>query len=397
MSVSKILFALAAVGAGVASAQSSSCKASTITVSTPAEATIGCKTVSGSVVFEASDDLTGAILINGPETIQGDLIIKNATAIQSLGSSTISKIGGKFELQGLRSLSTIDFSALEEVEEISWITLTSLEGVTFGTDGVTTVKKVRISDTFLGSLDNFKMASVGTFQIDNNKLLTTWETKLTNITDELIVADNSQDLQVSFPRLTNAGDIDVRGVKSLSVPLLKEVTGSILLTENDAMESFIAPNFTKSGESVSVRNNDNLSNVSFPLLERTGGSLTIQNNQKLVTIDGFPELVTVEGAVTMRGNFTEIELPKLDDVRGAFDVQSTEDIAEACSAFEKLSPDGGNGHIQGSFDCEGENENANEGGSADGSKDKEDAAGIFGASAPVVLAVAAIGGLLQLL
>lgn len=394
MSVSRVLLAITAIGAGVVSAQSS-CKASTITVASPAEATIDCKTVQGSIVFEGSDDVSGAVVISGPETIEGDLIIKNATAIQSLTSSTVEKIGGKFELQGLRSLTSIDFTSLEEVSEINWITLNALESVTFGTDGVTTVKKVRISDTFLNTLENFKMKSVGTFQIDNNKFLTKWETKLKEITESLIVADNAGELEVSFPLLTKAGDIDVRGVKSLSIPLLQEISGSILLTENNEMKSFLAPNLTETEQSVSVRNNDALSNVSFPLLERTRGGLTFQNNQKLETLDGFPKLKTVDGAVVLRGNFTEIELPSLNMVKGTFNVQSTEDIEDSCTELKGID------HIEGKYKCVGENEDANQagknGGSGSSNDDEEDAAGLLGISAPVVLAVAAIGGLLQLL
>lgn len=276
-----------------------------IKIKTAEDAKISCKVVKGDVVFEQSDDISGPISIDGPEEIQGNLIIKKAKSIQSLGSSTIEKIGGKFQLQSLESLASIGFNALEEVDEIEWITLPALESVKFGTDGVTTIKKVRISDTALNSLEGLNMASVGTFKIDNNQFLTTWETRLTNITEQLSVADNSADLEVSFPRLNGAGDIDVRGVKSLSVPLLKKISGSFLLTDNNVMESFIAPNLTITGQSVSLRNNDGLSNVSFPALTRTGGGLTLHNNQKLEEIDGFAKLERVDGSVTMRGNFTE--------------------------------------------------------------------------------------------
>lgn len=391
MPAPKFLLALAAIGAGVASAKTCD---KDVKIKSVGDAKIDCDTVKGDVIFENSGDLSGAIDISGPDTIEGDLIIKNASSIQALSSSSIEKIGGKFQLQSMESLNSINFGSLEEVGEIEWITLTALESVKFGTDGVTTVESVRISDTVLSSLDGLNMASVGTFSIDNNAFLTNWETRLTNITKKLSVADNSDELEVSFPRLTDARDIDVRGVKSLSVPLLKELTGSFLLTENDGLESFIAPNLTKTGESVSLRNNDKLSNVSFPVLERTGGSLTVQNNQELVDIDGFPELERVDGSVTMRGNFTDIELPSLSDVQGALDIQSTEDIEEACKAFKDLGK-----RIQGKFDCEGKNEKANEGGKSDnsGSDDDEDAGAFLGANAPLVLGVAAIGGLLQLL
>lgn len=383
----KILLALAAIGASVVSAQDD-CES--VTIKSAADANIDCKTVKGDITFDEDSDITGDIDISGPEEVEGNVVVKKA-GINSLSSSSIEKIGGKFQLQELKQLATIDFTALEEVNEIEWIALTALESVKFGTDGVTTSDKIRISDTSLSSLEGLNMASVGTFSIDNNQQLTLWETRLTNITKSLVVADNSADLEVSFPRLRNAADIDVRGVKELDMPLLEEITGSFLLTDNNVMESFVAPNLTETGRTVSLRNNDGLSNVSFPVLTKTGGSLTLHNNQKLVEIDGFPELETVEGSVTMRGNFTDIELPALEKVDGTFDVQSTEDIEDACGALEDVK------NVGGKFKCESENENANEGSDKDPSEDDEDAGVFLGANGPLVLSVAVIGGLLQLL
>lgn len=388
----KALLALAAVGVGIASAQSA-CKSATITIESAAQATIGCKTVEGSIVFEASDALAGSIEISGPQTIKGDLIIRNATQINALSSSTIQNIGGKFELQSLERLSSITFGSLESVGEIEWVTMPGLETVQFGTDGVTTVKTVRISDTFLSSLQGLNMASVGTFQIDNNKNLVQWETRLTNISDRLIVADNAAELEVSFPALTWAAGVDVRGVKSLSVPLLSYVNNSFLLTENNVMESFIAPNLTRAGKDVSFRNNDLLSNITLPLLERTDGSVVIQNNQELTTMEGFPKLERVGGSVTLRGNFTEFELPALTYVRGVFDVSSTEDISKSCKPFEELKDDD---KIEGSFECSSKNKNANKGGKAD-EDDEEDAAGLLAFNTPIVLGIALLGGLFQLI
>ncbi|MBE3043658.1 hypothetical protein IMZ48_14025 [Candidatus Bathyarchaeota archaeon] len=275
-----------------------------ITVKSNGDTKISCKTVKGSVTFD-SDDISGAIDLSGIEEIEGDLVIKENKNIQSLSSSSLAKIGGKFQLDQLEALTAINFNSLEEVKEIEWISLTALETVQFGTEGVTRINKVRISDSSLSSLDGLSMESVGTFKIDNNKQLLKWKTLLTEIKDELIVADNSEDLEVSFPELTSAGDIDVRGVKGLDMPLLEKISGSFLLTDNNVMEAFIAPNLTQTGESVSLRNNGGLSNVSFPLLTRTGGGLTVHNNQNLLEIDGFPKLEKVAGSVTMRGNFTE--------------------------------------------------------------------------------------------
>lgn len=56
-----------------------------------------------------------------------------------------------------------------------------------------------------------------------------------------------------------------------------------------------------------------------------------------------------------------IEFPALNDVKGAFDISSTNDISAACDTFQKLSPSkqGGGGQIQGVYHCESNNAQAN--------------------------------------
>lgn len=88
---------------------------------------------------------------------------------------------------------------------------------------------------------------------------------------------------------------------------------------------------------------------------------------------------------------SSIELPALEKVDGTFDVQSTEDIEDACKDLEDVK------NVGGKFKCESENENANEGSDKDPSEDDEDAGVFLGANGPLVLSVAVIGGLLQLL
>jgi hypothetical protein len=191
------------------------------------------------------------------------------------------------------------------VGEISWIALPQLDSVSFGTEGVTKVNNIRISNTFLSSLDGLNLVSVDSFQIDNNRRLTKWETKLTNITKKLTIADNSADLAVSFPSLLWADEFDIRGIKSLSVPSLKTVNGSMAFANNTNMESFVAANITQVGKSLSFRGNKALTNVTLVNLSRIGGGLTIQNNDNLGKIDGFPKLERVSGAVNIRGGMEE--------------------------------------------------------------------------------------------
>ena len=247
--------------------------------------------------------MVGDINISGPQSIKGDLIINGTKNIVSLSSSTIGNIGGKFQLTSLERVSSIDFTSLQTIGSIEWVTLPALESIDFGTDGVTTVKSVKISDTHLSSLSGLNMVSVGTFDISNNGRLTEWETQMTNITELITVAQNSDQLMVSFPKLTWAKQMELRGIKGLSVPALVKVNDSLRFDDNNQMESFVAPNMTSAGV-ISFINNDILNNISFPALEKSG-DITIRNNQALEDIQAFPELTSVDGAITFKGNFTE--------------------------------------------------------------------------------------------
>lgn len=55
-------------------------------------------------------------------------------------------------------------------------------------------------------------------------------------------------------------------------------------------------------------------------------------------------------------------MPKLDNVKGAFDISSTADIKKICDELKKLAPSsqGGNGKVEGKFSCTSENDKANE-------------------------------------
>lgn len=53
--------------------------------------------------------------------------------------------------------------------------------------------------------------------------------------------------------------------------------------------------------------------------------------------------------------FPSIDLPKLEDVRGAFNIQSEEDIADQCTAFKKEAGEGKT--IKGKFQCAGKQSN----------------------------------------
>lgn len=254
---------------------------------------------------EVSSDLTGVVALDGPTTIKGDLIVNNVTQLVRLASNTLAKIEGKFEMSGLTALSELQFTSLESVGEINWLHLPFLGEFAFGIAGVTEAKSVRVSDTFLGSLDGLNLATVDSLHINNNNRLVSYSTQLANVSTILEITSNNPKLNITLANLVWAEEIRIGNAASLEVPSLEVINGSMYLDQN-SFESFSAPNLTMSDKgAISFTNNTQLTNISLPQLETIGGGLTILNNTALEKIKGFPKLEEVGGAVLFGGEFTE--------------------------------------------------------------------------------------------
>ena len=275
-------------------------KSTTISEPTP---TFNCDVVDAIVTVD--EGVEGNLVINGPKQLKQDFIISNATKLLSLSSSTINAIGGKFQLQNLEFLNTLDMPALRTLNEIEFIKLNQLSKINFGSSGVTKVSSIRITDTFISDLSGLSIASVENFQINDNSKLTSYDSDLVNVTGQLIIGTNGNNFELNMPKLEYAAEIQISNVKSFSVPQLSEVSMSIKFDTNPELESFEAVNLTKVTNDVSFINNKKLANISMPVLETIGGGLTIQNNTALETIDGFPELDTVSGAINLLGDFSK--------------------------------------------------------------------------------------------
>lgn len=348
----QLLPVLAAI-AGLASAQSTNpCdKDWDINSQADARALASCPSIRGNIVIGSVSDQE--IDINGPTLLDGNFIAADNRRILSLKSSSLSRITGDFRLRNVTALASLTFPILSTVGSITFQSLPALDVLTF-TTGVTSARNVTISDTFLRNFDGLNFLTVGTMFVDNNRRLTAWTSPMTNITTELrLNANGDNTLAVSLPNLSWAGALTISNVTSFEVPKLQVVNGSARFDSN-FFKSFTAPNLTStSTQDISFVSNGALTNISMPALTSVAGGFLVANNTALQKIDGFPALKTVGGAVKFRGVFKEISLPALTDVKGAFDASSSDDIATSCAKFAKQAPvaQGGNGQIQGKYDC----------------------------------------------
>jgi hypothetical protein len=403
--------AVVAIGAVSAQTATSTCtmNGGTTTINSQADATglANCKTVKGSVVV--TKDVAGDFQLSGPTTITGDLKIEDNSKVNSIGSDTLETIGGEFKISKTTQLNSISMQKLTSVSKLTWQSIGNPADM--GISQLNKVDDVTISDTKLRSIDAINVTNIDSMNLDNNQFITKYEPAIKTIKKELNIHANGLDMEVSFPNLIWANLISISDVSKLSFPSLEIVNTSARFDEN-RFDSFSFPNLTetKAGD-LSFVGNENMQNLTFPKLTKVNGGVLIANNTALEDISGFPLLETVTGAIKLRGNFTEVKFPKLQSVRGAFDLSSTNDVTDSCKTLEKLAPtkQGGNGKIEGTFDCESNNDEANEDtsgktGSGEGTKggdgsdkDSDKDSGAAGLSVSTGLFLAAAGVLAQLL
>lgn len=330
-------------------AQSNSCSVSaTKTIQNAGDATAlsSCSTFTGSIAVATST--TDDIALNGIKKINGDLVATNNSNMKRISADSLEEVDGSIQLDGLTRLYAVDMPKLKTVETIKWNALPNLQTIGF-TAEVTKADNVRIENTALRSLKGINIEKADTIFVANNGYINEISMQLGNVSDSLTFADNNEKLAVTLPNLIWATNLTFRFIGSLEMPSLETLNGSLGLY-NNGFDTFSAPNLTSIGEALAIVANEKVSNISFPMLTKITDNLQIANNTNLTTIDGFPLLESIGGAFDMSGNMSSVETPKLDSVKGAFNLQSTDNITDACSFYKPLKD---KKLIQGKYFCEG--------------------------------------------
>jgi len=336
--------ALAAVSGALADCSASA----TLTVQNAGDATAiaSCSTYSGSIAIATGT--TDDIVLSGVKKITGNLFASDNKAMKRISASDLETLDGELHLDGLTALRAVDMPKLKTIDSIKWNALPNLQTLGF-TAEVEQAKKVDIQNTGLRSLKGINIQKVDTVFIANNGYIDTIAMQLGNVSTSLTLADNNKDVKVQLPNLIWASNLTFRFCGSVEVPSLKTLNGSLGLY-NNGFKSFSAPNLTSVGQALAFVANDQLSNLTFPLLKKIQGNLQIANNSALQTIDGFPNLESISGAFDLSGNMSDVETPKLNDVAGAFNLQSTDNVTAACAFYQPLKD---KKLIRGGFFCRG--------------------------------------------
>ncbi|KAF5099012.1 hypothetical protein DV451_003146 [Geotrichum candidum] len=275
--------------------------------------------------------------IGGIESLDGDLIVKNITTLNSITAPLLANITGAFTLEILQSLTTVSFPKLTTVGDITFVTLNVLD--TFQLDaGITKAKSLIISDTTIKSLEGISLMTVDTLNINNNKFLTTLDFNLRSVSNILEFSSTGSNVKVTFPYLQWANNITLRDVSSLSLPNVTTINSTLSFT-NNSIASISVPKLSKIGGSLAIVANDKLANASFPKLETIGGGFQIANNTKLDSILGFPLVKSVGGAINIVGSFDNATAPSLEIVQGGVSIESDSELFN-CSSWNDLQKEG---------------------------------------------------------
>lgn len=332
--------------AGSAYAECTVSATTTIQNAGDATALATCSTFSGSIAIATGT--TDDIALNGIKELKGNLNAANNGNMKRISADSLEKVDGSLTLDGLTRLYAVDMPKLKTVETIKFNALPNLQNLGF-TAEVTQADNVNIQNTALRSLKGINIEEADTIFIANNGYINEISMQLGNVSDSLTFADNNEKLAVTLPNLIWATNLTFRFIGSLQLPSLETLNGSLGLY-NNGFDSFSAPNLTSIGEALAIVANEQVSNISFPLLTKITDNLQIANNTNLTAIDGFPKLEKIGGAFDLSGNMSDVETPALDSVKGAFNLQSTDNITEACAFYKPLKD---KKLIEGKYFCQG--------------------------------------------
>lgn len=292
--------------------------------------------------IEISSEATDDIVIDGLDKLEGDFIISGNSKIKRISGNSLTEITGKLRVDNVPELSSLSFPELTKLGELGLQGLPNLRQLEF-TSQVTECPKIDIQNTQLQDLNGINVNSAESIFIANNNDISNITMDVTNVTDFLTLSFNNADVEVKFPKLLQTKNATFRACAKVELPALSKVTPGSIGFYSSKLENIACTNLTEISQDLTINENSALTNISFPKLTKVGASLQISNNTQLRKITGFPELAEVGAALDMSGNLTEVATPKINFVKGVFNLQSTGDLGNTCSEFyepkkSKLGP-----------------------------------------------------------
>ncbi|KAH7358852.1 hypothetical protein B0T11DRAFT_285278 [Plectosphaerella cucumerina] len=325
---------------------------------------IPCVTV-GSLVIDP--DLAGTFELDGVRQVRS-LQMNNNAGLKRLRSTTLERVVYDLYLNNSGSLTEISLPNLTHVQEFIVEDAPKLLTIDVGEAGVLGGDYFAIWGTAMVDL-TLNPVAVGYFNIRNNPSLMSFSSSVRNISGWAHIEVNKW-ISVSFvslPDLVWAGSLYISQSGSVGLGSLESVYSAFELVNND-FESLSLPVLKTVTGSLTITKNTEVVELDFPQLETVGESLTVSENPAIVELDGFPKLADVSTKVVLDGDFKYVELPSLSNAADGLWVTSSENISYSCAALEKVFQ---SERPHQAFECRGSGETGeqNQGGTNTGGQD----------------------------
>jgi hypothetical protein len=289
-----------------------------------------CSVIYGNIYI--SDFDSDILYLNSIKEVKGDLIVKNSSSLVRMEAINLNTVGGKLELNTLNSLTSLVFPSLENVEALKWQVLPILTFVDLST-GIKNINSIIMSDTSLTGFGGFNVESLKTLSINNNRFLEKIESTVSEITGDLLIAANADNIEVSLPNLTSVKSMTIKDTEKINLESLQIVEKNADFTQN-GFSALDLSNMKSIGHTLSIIKNKNLKEVKFDKLSEVGGGLMIIDNNKLNKFDFFVALKTIGGAIEFRGNVNSNHFKELKIIKGSAIMKSSSEELD-CSNWMK--------------------------------------------------------------
>ncbi|CDH55375.1 cell wall protein ecm33 precursor [Lichtheimia corymbifera JMRC:FSU:9682] len=299
-----------------------------------------CKSYAGTITIDSTTAPT--LDFAGVSTVEGDIVITDNGQLTQIVFPNLERITGTMRLENNTLLSKIEWPSLNTLDALDVTVQPSLSSISFPA-GLSNANKISIADTMAASIDGIVLSHIDTLAVDNNAQLKKLDLRnLSDVSSTICVSANSPRLNLDLSHLQSVQQGSFVDLANITLPNLEKVKGDLSFTDNH-FDSLNLPNMTDVSGTLTVAGNNKLEKLSVPELQRLGGALLIANNTRLDAVEAFPKLEQVDGSVDLTGSFRLVDLPKLQNVKGGLNVQTTNDQF-SCDSVNHLKGDVIKGH-----------------------------------------------------
>ena len=292
---------------------------------------LSCSMINRPIVLLPAPGETSFTFTN-VQRFYASLTVKNASEINSLDAPKLFYADDAFELLDLPNLETLQIPELRYVGSINFRNLPKLRSVlSMSTIRVSNSnpawnpqERIRISNTGLEEID-FLETDGDPDTLSNTSIVITANPALTKVDIKGLVAgyigvnitnnELTNGTAISFPDARRLGDVNITSARTLDVPQLNGIRGSLSIRDN-MMTGLDLPALAGITGDFFVVNNTKLSSLKFDYLSRVGndkppnrhGSFIISDNTRLDSLS-LPahNYLKVGGGIIIQGNMTRLE------------------------------------------------------------------------------------------